>query len=167
MPDPLNAASAPPRDNRGRLISLPAALAANIWRPGQSGNPGGKGGDFKLVQRLCREKSAAAAKRMFELAELDAIDESGELPPLSAKADPRIVALASQWVYERAWGPPKPFDPKDEPNPSRPKFDPRLLTPEQLDIVEYALKLMVRATRAPSEIAAVGAGRSDEGQPER
>jgi hypothetical protein len=157
MSDPLNAASAPPRDNRGRLTSLPSALAKNIWRPGQSGNPGGKGGDFKACQALCREKSAAAAQRMFELARIDdkLIGPDGALPPLSDKDDPRIVMLASQWVYERAWGPPKPFDPKDEPDPNKPKFNPRLCTPKELEIIQFALQLMVRATRAPGDIETV------------
>jgi hypothetical protein len=29
------------------------------------------------------------------------------------------------------------------------KFDPRLLSPEQLEIVQYALRLMVQASRVP------------------
>jgi hypothetical protein len=136
---------------RAAVSLAPSALAKNIWRPGKSGNPGGKGGDFKACQALCRSKSSAAAKRMFELAELDAIDENGELPALSSKADPRIVMMAAQWVYERAWGPPKPFDPKDEPDPNKPKFDPRLLSPQQLELVQYALRLMVAASRPPAE----------------
>jgi hypothetical protein len=90
-----------------------------------------------------------------------------KLVTLMDDSDARVSGWAADKVLERAWGKPKDYDPKDEPNPSRPKFDPRLLTPEQLDIVEYALKLMVRATRAPSEIAAVGAGRSDERELER
>lgn len=148
--------------------SLPAAFTERIWRPGQSGNPTGRGGDFKACQALCRSKSSAAAKRMVELAELDAIDENGELAPLSAKADPRIVMLAAQWVYERAWGPPKPFDPKDEPDPNRPRFDPRLLSPEQLDLVERGLRLMAQAT-VPVTIPARprhGAGHACDPAPE-
>ena len=104
---------------------------------------------------------------MFELAELDAIDENGNLAPLTAKADPRIIYMASQWVYENAWGTAKEYDPSKEKDPNKPKFDPRLLSPQQLDIVEYALKLMVQATRPPTGIAEGETGRSDEGQPER
>jgi hypothetical protein len=104
---------------------------------------------------------------MFELAELDAIDEKGNLAPLTAKADPRIVYMASQWIYENAWGKPKEYDPSAEKDPNKPKFDPRLLSPQQLDIVEYALKLMVQATRPPTGIAEGETGRSDESEPER
>ena len=46
----------------------------------------------------------------------------------------------------------KEYDPSKEKGPNKPKFDPRLLTPQQLDIVEYALKLMVQATRAPGGV---------------
>ena len=42
--------------------------------------------------------------------------------------------------------------PKDEPDPN---------------LVEYALKLMVQATRAPTGIAEVDMGRSEESRPER
>ena len=83
------------------------------------------------------------------------IGPDGALPPLSDKDDPRIVMLASQWVYERAWGPAKPFDPKDEPDPNKPRFDPRLCTPEQLEIIQYAMRLMISATRAPDDVESV------------
>jgi hypothetical protein len=79
-------------------------------------------------------------------------------------SDARVSGWAADKVLERAWGKAKDYDPKDEPNPSRPKFDPRLLTPEQLDIVEYALKLMVQATQAPNGPAEVGTGRPGESE---
>src|SRR5580658_8785634 len=140
MSDPLKAASAPPRDNRGRLTSLPAALAANVWKPGRSGNPGGKGGDFKALQAYCREKSLASAERIWKIAE--------------TSKDERLAFMAYAWLVERGWGKPKDFDPKDEA-PIKPRFDPRLLSREQLEIVQYALRLMVQATRGPGDVETV------------
>jgi hypothetical protein len=84
-----------------------------------------------------------------------AVDGNGDLPPLSAKADPRVVTVAANAVIERAFGKPKDFDPKDLPDANRPRFDPRLLSPEQLDLVEHALRLMVSATRARGDVETV------------
>ena len=68
-------------------------------------------------------------------------------------ADRRIGAGGVRNGFTRtAWGKPKEDDPSKEKDPNKPKFDPRLLTPQQLDIVEYALKLMVQATRAPGGV---------------
>ena len=60
--------------------------------------------------------------------------------------------MAHSWIYERAWGKPKDFNPKDEPDPNKPRFDPRLLSPKELEIVQFALRLMVSATRAPGDV---------------
>jgi hypothetical protein len=48
---------------------------------------------------------------MFELAYLNEIGEDGELAPVPINADKRIVYMASQWVYENAWGKAKEYDP--------------------------------------------------------
>jgi len=45
----------------------------------------------------------------------------------------------------------KDYDPKDEQDSQRPRFDPSLLSPEELNLVEMALRLMVKATRTPGE----------------
>ena len=132
----------PRSHHRGTMNLIP-------FRKGQSGNPGGRSKAFAECQRIAREASPEAMQKLVTLME---------------DSDARVSGWAADKVLERAWGKAKDYDPKDEPNPSRPKFDPRLLTPEQLDIVEYALKLMVRATRAPTGIAEVGTGRSDESQ---
>jgi hypothetical protein len=62
------------------------------FQPGQSGNPSGKGGLFHEAQRICREASPQAARRMVELMNSD---------------DPRVALLAADKVLERAWGKPK------------------------------------------------------------
>jgi len=96
------------------LLELPPALARNLWKPGVSANPDGRGGEFQKCKSLCRQKSEAAAKRIFELAYLNEIGEDGELAPVPINADKRIVYMASQWVYENAWGKPKEYDPLTE-----------------------------------------------------
>jgi hypothetical protein len=62
------------------------------FQPGQSGNPSGKGGLYHEAQRICREASPQAARRMVELMNSD---------------DPRVALLAADKVLERAWGKPK------------------------------------------------------------
>jgi len=114
--------------------------------------PSGLKAEYFEMQRMCREASPAAAQRLIEMAYLNAIDEDGKLAPLPINADRRIVSWAVDKLMERAWGKPKEYDPSKEKDPNKPKFDPRLLTPQQLDIVEYALKLMVQATRAPGGV---------------
>jgi hypothetical protein len=104
---------------------------------------------------------------MAELAYLDARDDKGELIPIPINADRRTVLVASQWLYETAWGKPKEYDATKEADPNKPKFDPSRLSPEQLNLVEYALKLMVQATRAPGEATVIEQPGSDEGQSER
>jgi hypothetical protein len=59
------------------------------FQPGQSGNPTGKGGLYHEAQRICREASPQAARRMVELMNSD---------------DERVALLAADKVLERAWG---------------------------------------------------------------
>jgi hypothetical protein len=94
-------------------------------------------------------------RRLIELAEISEVDENGNLPPLSAKADPRVVTVAANAVIERAFGKPKDYDPSKEHGPNQPKFDPRLLSPQQLEVVQYALRLVASATRAPGDVETV------------
>jgi len=68
--------------------------------------------------------------------------------------DERVALMAADKVYERAWGKPKDYNPQDEPDPNKAKFDPRLLSPQQLEVVQYALRLMTQATRGPSDVEA-------------
>lgn len=145
---------------------LPPALAANRWRAGQSGNPSGHSGEYGEAMRLARQAAPNAVRRLIELAEIDRIDECGELPALSEKADPRIVAVAANALIERAFGKPKDYNPKDDADPNRPRFDPRLLTPQQLEFVETALRLMMRATVAPGHFVEAAAEQPDEAEPE-
>jgi hypothetical protein len=68
----------------------------------------------------------------------------------SQSDDDRVRYMASAWVYEHAWGKPKDYDPASE-KPDRPAFNPRDYTPEQLAVIEAALKLMRAGGSAPAE----------------
>ena len=89
---------------------LPPALAANRWRPGQSGNPSGHSGEYGEAMRLARQAAFRAVLRLMELAALDRIDEQGNLIPLHQlpESDPRVVAVAANSLLDRAFGKPKP-----------------------------------------------------------
>jgi hypothetical protein len=65
MPRTLTTAKS---EQRGRM---PASVARHAFRPGQSGNPGGKGGAFYEAQRICRDASPEAARVMIELLKSD------------------------------------------------------------------------------------------------
>ncbi len=132
----------PPRDARGRLTQLPAPMRAHLWQPGQSGNPAGRGGDYQRCMQLCREASYESAQEIIRLGR-----ESD---------DERVRYMANTWVYERAWGKAKEYDPKVE-EPTRLAFDPSKLSPEQLAQAKQVL-LMLMATAMTTKPAE---GRAD------
>src|SRR5712671_2057715 len=67
---------------------------------GKSGNPGGRTKQFAQCQRLCREASPDAARRLIELIQSE---------------DERVALMAAEKVFERAWGRPKDYDPSPYP----------------------------------------------------
>lgn len=77
---------------------LPPALAANLWRPGQSGNPRGHSAEYGEVMRLARALSVRAVERLGELLESD---------------DERVVAVAANAILDRAFGKPRPSAEKE------------------------------------------------------
>jgi hypothetical protein len=72
---------------------LPPALAQNLWKPGQSGNPSGQSGEYGEVVRLARALSVRAIERLGELIE---------------SADERVAVVAANAVLDRALGKPRP-----------------------------------------------------------
>ena len=84
---------------------------------GKSGNPGGRTKQFAQCQRLCREASPDAARRLIELMQSE---------------DERVALMAADKVLERAWGRPKEYDPNAEAPKKPPPFDPSLYTTEEL-----------------------------------
>ena len=71
------------------------------FRPGQSGNPGGRPKSNEHVRNIARSNSVRAIKRLIELMESD---------------DERVAFTASKEVLDRAFGKPKP-DATDEKEP--------------------------------------------------
>jgi hypothetical protein len=87
---PLNTAKAE------RAKTVPLALVQHAFKPGQSGNPGGRTASFAECQRLAREASPDAMRRLIEL---------------MASPDERVALMAADKILERAWGKPKEQDP--------------------------------------------------------
>jgi hypothetical protein len=83
MKPSLNAVSA---ERRGRM---PANLEPFAFKPGQSGNPGGRTPQFAECQRLARELSPRAIQRLGELMESE---------------DERVAVVACNSLLDRAWG---------------------------------------------------------------
>src|SRR5258707_11052977 len=69
------------------------------FQKGKSGNPGGATKQFAQCQRLCREASPDAARRLIELMQ---------------REDERVALMAADKVFERAWGRPKEYYPNAE-----------------------------------------------------
>jgi hypothetical protein len=112
-------------DGAASRRTLPAALRAHCWQPGQSGNPGGQSGDYGEALRLTRRAAPAAVRRLIELMDSD---------------DERVAAVACNAILDRALGKPAalpavpiggPGCPLDRFDPTL--FDPRNLTEEQVD----------------------------------
>ena len=122
----------PERSPDGRWLPGVVPKGARPWQPGASANPGGKGGLFHEMQRIGREFTPEATKYLIEIA----ADENED-------SRNRIVAMSM--LFDRAWGKPKEYDPRAEPQEAG-RFDPALLTPEQRQAVRQALLLIKEAT---------------------
>ena len=79
---------------------MPPAARAFKWRPGQSGNPSGRGGLYHECRRLAAEASPTAMKRLIELME-NAEDE-------------RVAFMACTAILDRAGVMAREFDPREE-----------------------------------------------------
>jgi hypothetical protein len=133
---------------------LPPALAANCWRPGQSGNPSGHSGEYGEAIRLARQAAPWAVRRLIELAELDQLDDQGNLIPLKElpEADRRVVTVAANSLLDRAFGKPKPFDPKvDAETPLQAALQAEKLTQRELDAISELAEARLEAIRARLE----------------
>jgi hypothetical protein len=106
--------------------TIPPALAAHSWRPGQSGNPGGRTPEFVDCQRLCREASPDAARRLIGL---------------MYSEDERVALMAADKVLDRAWGRPKE---PDQPTSHEQRF--AAMTPDEraADAVELVERVRAR-----------------------
>ena len=111
-----------------RRRQVPASLAPYVFRPGKSGNPGGKSAKYFEAQQICRDASPEAARVMIELLKSE---------------DDRVRLMAAREITERAWGRPRDFNPSVEKDDSQLTFDPRAYSAEDLSILEQGLRLML------------------------
>src|SRR5215471_3700167 len=71
--------------------ALPPALAANRWKPGQSGNPSGHSGEYGQAVRLAQQAAPYAVHRLIQLMDSD---------------DERVAVVACNSILDRAFGRP-------------------------------------------------------------
>lgn len=153
----------PRRDARGRLLSLPPALAANRWTSETAREAGVLAkqaplSQYQQVLRLCRRVSPEGVRRMMEFAEIGHDkyrDKNGNLKPISSAADVRAAEYAINWLVERGFGPPKPYDPEEDTAGLLGRFDPALLSPAQRALVRRAMELILQASTQPGIVEEV------------
>jgi hypothetical protein len=116
------------------------------WRSGGP-NPGGNSAanQYRRCQELCRDHSPESARAIIKMErETD---------------DDRVRFTCAAWVYERAWGKPKEFDPKElADNVARLDF--KSLPPEYLRVILEICKHGIVQQTAP-ETAPSGDDASD------
>jgi hypothetical protein len=119
---------------------LPPALAKHAFRPGQSGNPGGRTPMFAEYQRLARQASLEAMRRLIELI---------------GSSDERVALMAADKVLERAWGKPKVQEEDESPfqNMTREERNRRVL-----ELLAFAATLEVPEGIAVEEIEEAPSG---------
>ena len=77
-------------ENRAEQLKHPAPRSA--WRPGQSGNPGGRPRELRAVQEAARAHTTEAIERLAYWMRSD---------------DPRASPAAAQALLDRGWGKPQ------------------------------------------------------------
>jgi hypothetical protein len=103
------------------------------WRPGQSGNPGGVGGQLREAQRLAKQSTPKAIRRLIDM--LDSKDD-------------RVVVVAANALWDKAGGKVMENNPEQETGK---RIDLSKLTAPEL---QFLLKLVrsgaMQMTEAPS-----------------
>jgi hypothetical protein len=110
--------------------SLPPALAANRWRPGQSGNPSGHSGEYGVAIKLAQRAAPYAVRRLIEL--MDSEDE-------------RVAAVACNSILDRALGKPKPVE---EQKSDKSDMEARLAAMTREQRLQYMRELLERIGHA-------------------
>lgn len=118
-----------PKHGRGVLTPFPKGTIAN---------PSGKSGLYQECLKLCRERSPDAADKMYALLKSD---------------DERIQYMAAAWIYERAWGKPKEFDPAE------------LARSTTLDLTKLPRELLIALLQA-TQLGAVKEAEPEQPAPE-
>ncbi len=118
------------------LAVMRARNKAFRWPKGVSGNPTGQSRFYHECRKLAREAGPEMMSVLIGLAKDPA-------------ADKRVRSVCAVAVLDR--GGVMPIDkPEPEPEP-RQKFDPRSYTPQDLALIDAALKLMLAGGSAPAE----------------
>ena len=108
----------------------------------------GVGNSMRHASRIGHRYLPNAMLRLVELAQLDEVNDCGELMPLTPDAD-RLVMVAVRDYLDRVLGREKLAAP-DSLEPTRARFDPSLYTPEQLAQIEQTLR-MIAARQAEGQ----------------
>jgi hypothetical protein len=137
----MTVGSSPPAPKRKRALS--PQFTANIWRPGQSGNPAGHSGLYGEAVSLARQAAPAAVRRLIEL---------------MGSADERVASVAANAILDRAFGKPRDYDPTAEGASPKSTFDPRRYSAEQVAQIEKALRIVVEV-QGPGAHPQTAAGR--------
>jgi len=109
---------------------VPEAARPYKWKPGESGNPTGRGGLYLECRRLAAEASPQAMRRLIELTEAE---------------DERVSYMATVAVLDRSGVKPIDYDPAQDVTP--PTWDPGALTPEERENLKAYLVKMVRKAK--------------------
>ena len=119
------------------LAVMRARNKAFRWPKGVSGNPTGQLLFYHQARKLARRAAPAVMQELIDLA-LHAEDE-------------RVRSICAVAVLDRAGVRPVDFDPAEELE-ERPAFNPRDYSPEERNLIERALRLMVeRRDPLPTE----------------
>ena len=105
---------------------MPEAARPHQWRPGQSGNPTGRGGLYLECRRLAAEASPGAMGRLIELMHAE---------------DERVAYMATVAVLDRSGVKPMDYDPAQDVTP--PTWDPGALTHEERENLKALLVKMI------------------------
>jgi hypothetical protein len=97
-----------------------------MWQPGQSGNPGGKGGAYRDCLMAAREASKEAIEKLVGLMRSE---------------DDRVAFMAATAVLDRAFGKPKEQDASAE----KPRVDLSALSSKQLAQLRAIVGAMIAA----------------------
>jgi len=115
-------------DSEQHLAIMQARNKAFRWAKGQTGHtPSAM--LYHEARRIARQASPEMMRKLIDL--------------VQTSEDDRVASVCAIAVLDRAGVKPIDFDPNKEKD-ERPKFNPRDYSPQELDVIEAALRLMLR-----------------------
>jgi hypothetical protein len=136
----------------GKVLS--PAFTQRTWRPGTSGNPGGRPSlrEHRAEARdIINRGGLQRAAELARLSEKD-FDKDGVLKPLPRSADGGTILSAIRWLALVGYGAPQSFGPPEEPGRAWGEFHPELLSPSQRRFVQRAIELIRQASVQPGTV---------------